>query len=155
MNQQPSLLGKIKLFKAVFLLKGQIFNVKGIHTVNHGLNQLNFRVAQSVFVGNIIGHTSLATRFSPGTTGLKSQFFAPSLQCRRAFLGPAGQVNVDRGPHASTQVGGAGVQVTQSGMQHEVTARFSFDRITNSLDSPCQSFEDSSDITACRKTRRI
>ena len=91
--------------------------------------------------------TSLATRFTTGTTGLKSQFFAPGLQWGKAFLGPSGQVNVNGSPHAGSQVGGAGVQVAQLFVQHEFLAGFGFDGVTNSLDTTSQPFENTSDIT--------
>ena len=51
-----------------------------------------------MFVGNVICNASLATGFPTGSTGLKFQFFAPSLQGWKAFFGPAGQVTMDRGP---------------------------------------------------------
>ena len=92
-------------------------------------------------------HTSLATRFTTGTTGLKSQFFAPGLQGGKAFLGPARQVDVNGGPHTGAQVGRTGVQVAQLFVQHEFFAGFGLDGITNSLDTTSQPFENTSDIT--------
>merc|ERR1719268_155423 len=51
------------------------------------------------------------------------------------MLGPAGQVNVDGGPHASTKVGGAGVDVAEPLIQAEVLARLLLHRVLDSLDT--------------------
>merc|ERR1740129_1591721 len=119
----------------LFLLQSNIFSVKSVNTINHSLNQLNFRVSQTMLIGNVIGTACLTTRFTTGTTGLYIQFLASGLQFVNTFLGPSGQVNVDRSSHTSTQVGGAGVQVSQSFIEHEFSARFSHDGIPNSLDT--------------------
>ena len=131
----------------MLLLECDVLNVQSVDTINHGLDKLNFRVAETMLVGNIVGNASLATRFTTGSTGLKSQFFAPGLQGGKAFLGPSGQVNVNGSPHAGAQVGGAGVQVAQLFVQHEFLAGFGFDGVTNSLDTTSQPFENTSDIT--------
>merc|ERR1719476_387637 len=74
--------------------------------------------------------------------GLQLQLLATSLQLLNAMLGPAGQVNVDGGPHASAQVGGAGVDVAEPLIQAEVLARLLLDRVLDSLDALGQSGED-------------
>ena len=119
----------------MLLLQSQVLLVEGVDTIDHGLNQLNFRVAQTVLVGNVISDASLAARFTTGTTGLESQLLAPGLQSGQTLLGPSGQVNVDRSPHASTQVGGARVDITELLRQLEVLARFGLDALLDSLDA--------------------
>merc|ERR1719319_250087 len=121
---------------------------QGVDTVNHLLDQLNLRVSEPVLVGDVVGEPSLATRLSLSSTGLQVQLLAASLQLVNAVLGPARQVNVDGGPHASTKVGGAGVDVTEPLIQTEVLARLLLDRISNSLDTLGQPGEHLLDITA-------
>jgi len=132
---------------AVLLLEFQVLLVEGVDTINHGLDEGDFRVAQAMLVGNVVSVASLSARLTAGSTGLNSQFFAPGLQGLQALLGPAGQVNVDGGPHASAQVGWAGVDVAKLGGNLEVLARLSLDRVLDSLDATCQSLEDALDVT--------
>jgi len=132
---------------AVLLLELQVLLVEGVDTVNHGLDKGDFGVTQSMLVGNVVGVASLSARFTTGSTGLDSQLLAPGLECLQALLGPAWQVNVDRGPHASAQVGWAGVDVAKLGGDLEVLARLSLDRVLHSLDATCQSSEDALDVT--------
>jgi len=132
---------------AVLLLEFQVFLVQSVDTVNHGLDKLDLGVSQSVLVGDVISVSGLATRFTTGATGLDSEFLAPLLQSWETLLGPSGEVNVDRGPHASTQVGGAGVDVAELLRQLEVLARLSLDTVLDSLDATGQPLEDTLDIT--------
>jgi len=131
----------------VLLLELQVFFVQSVDTVNHGLDKLDLGVSQSVLVGDVISVSGLATRFTTGATGLDSEFLAPLLQSWETLLGPSGEVNVDRGPHASTQVGGAGVDVAELLRQLEVLARLSLDTVLDSLDATGQPLEDTLDIT--------
>jgi hypothetical protein len=133
---------------SVLLLQFKILLPEGVDTIDHGLDKLNLGVAQAMFVGNVVGVTGLATRFAAGTTGLQAKSFAPLLQLVNRILGPAGQVNVDGGTHASAQVGGARVNVTELGGEQEVLARFSLDGVTDSLDASGETLEDSLDITS-------
>jgi hypothetical protein len=133
---------------SVLLLQFKILLPEGIDTINHGLDELDLRVTKTMFVGNVIGVSSLATRFTTGTTGLQVKGLTPGLQAINAVLGPAGQVNVDGGTHASAQVGGARVNVTELGGEQEVLARFSLDGVTDSLDASGETLEDSLDITS-------
>jgi len=132
---------------AVLLLELQVLLVEGVDTVNHGLDKGDFGVTQSMLVGNVVGVASLSTRFTTGSTGLDGQLLAPGLECWQTLLGPAWQVNVDRGPHASAQVGWAGVDVAKLGGDLEVLARLSLDRVLHSLDATCQSLKDALDVT--------
>jgi len=132
---------------AVLLLEFQVLLVQSVDTVNHGLDKLDLGVSQSVLVGDVISVSGLATRFTTGATGLDSEFLAPLLQSWETLLGPSGEVNVDRGPHASTQVGGAGVDVAELLRQLEVLARLSLDTVLDSLDATGQPLEDTLDIT--------
>merc|ERR1711899_712954 len=84
---------------------------------------------------------------STGATGLQVKLLATSLELVDAVLGPAGQVNVDGCPHASTKVGGAGVDVPVLLIQAEVLARLSLDRVLDSLDTLGQSAEHLPDIS--------
>merc|ERR1711997_1102298 len=72
---------------------------------------------------------------------LFSSLLATSLQLVDAVLGPARQVDVDRGPHASTQVGGAGVNVAILLVKAEVLARLSLYRVLDGLDTLGKSAE--------------
>jgi len=132
---------------AVLLLEFQVLLVQSVDTVNHGLDKLDLGVSQSVLVGDVISVSGLATRFTTGATGLDSEFLTPLLQSWETLLGPSGEVNVDRGPHASTQVGGAGVDVAELLRELEVLARLSLDTVLDSLDATGQPLEDTLDIT--------
>ena len=90
----------------------------------------------------------MTARFAAGTTGLQSKGLTPGLQAINTILGPAGQVNVDGGTHASAQVGGARVDVTELGGEQEVLARFSLDGVTDGLDAPGETLEDTLDVTS-------
>merc|ERR1712012_150967 len=118
-----------------------------VHTINHLLDQLDLRVSEPVLVGDVVGVSGLATRFTTGATGLQVKLLATSLELVDAVLGPAGQVDVDGGPHASAKVGGAGVDVTVLLIQAEVFARLSLDRVLDSLDTLGQSAEHFPDIS--------
>jgi len=121
----------------VLLLEVKILIVQGVDTVNHGLHQLYLGVSQAVLVGNVIGASGLATRLSTGATGLHIQLLAAFLEGIHTFGGPSGQVNVHGGSHTCSQVGGAGVQVTELGAKLEAFARFCFDAVTDRVDSEC------------------
>lgn len=132
----------------MLLLELNILSVQGVDTVNHALDKFNLGVTETVLVGDIVGVTSLATRFTAGTPRLDLEFFTPVLEGFKTFLGPAGQVNVDGGSHASTKIGWAGVDVAVLGIKHEVLAGFSLDGITDGLNTAGKAFKDTSDITA-------
>jgi len=131
----------------MLLLQSQVLSVESVDTIDHSLDQLDLRVAQAVLVGNVIGDASLAARLTTGSTRLKGQLFTPGLQSGQTLLGPSRQVNVNRGPHASSQVGGARVQVAKTGVQQELLSRLSLDRVTNSLDAFGQTVKDATDVT--------
>jgi hypothetical protein len=131
----------------VLLLQFKILLPEGVDTINHGLDKLDLRVAQPVLVGNVISVSGLATRFTTGTTGLETKDLAPGLQGINGVLGPAGQVNVDGGTHASAQVGGAGVDVAELGGEQEVLARLSLDGVADSLDASGETLEDTLDVS--------
>jgi len=133
---------------SVLLLQFKILLPEGVDTIDHGLDKLNLGVAQAMFVGNVVGVTGLATRFAAGTTGLQAKSFAPLLQLVNRVLGPAGQVNVDGGTHASAQVGGAGVDVAELGGEQKLLATLGLDGVTDSGDAPGETLEDTLDITA-------
>merc|ERR1719510_2230892 len=115
---------------------------QGVDSVNHLLDKLNLRVSEPVLVGDVVGVSGLATRLSTGATGLQVQLLATSLESVNAVLGPARQVNVNRGPHTSSKIGWARVNVTESLIQAEVLARLLLDRVLNSLDTLGKPGED-------------
>merc|ERR1719476_62873 len=119
--------------------EGLVFLPQGVDTINHLLDQFNLRVSEPVLVGDIVSVSGLATRFTTGATGLQVKLLATSLELVDAVLGPAGQVNVNRCPHASTKVGGAGVDVAEPLIQAEVLARLLLHRVLDSLDTLGQS----------------
>merc|ERR1711970_1191912 len=133
---------------SMLLLEISVLSNKGVDTINHLLHQLHLRVAKPVLVGDVIGHTGLSTRFSPGSTGLKMKFFTPGLKSFESFLGVSREVNMDRCSHTSSQVGWAGVDITILGVKHEVLSRLSFNRISNSLDATGKTIENTSDISS-------
>jgi len=132
---------------AVFLLEFQVLLVEGVDTINHGLDELDLRVSQTVLVGNVIGVSSLAAGFSAGSAWLNGEFFAPLLEDIDALLGVSGQVDVDRGSHASSQVGGARVDVAELLGDLEVLAALGLDGVLHGLDASGQSLEDALDVT--------
>merc|ERR1712183_1065139 len=134
--------------KAVLCLQGVVFCVECVHAINHLLDKLNLRVSQPVLVGDVIGAASLATRLSPGAPGLQVQLLATSCQTLHALLGPTGKVNVNGCPHASSQVGGAGMDITVLGIQHEVLSRLCFDTVPNCLDSTSKAIKDGPNVSS-------
>ena len=89
----------------------------------------------------------MATRFTTGSTGLETHAIASGLQSVNGVLGPAGEVNVDRSTHTSSQVGWARVDITEFGGDLEVLARFSLDGFTDSCDTQGKTLENTLDIT--------
>jgi len=120
---------------------------QGVNTVNHLLDQLNLGVSEPVLVGDVVGVAGLSTRLTTGAAGLQVQLFAARLEGVNAVLGPSGQVNMDRGPHAGTKVGRARVDVSVLCIKAEVLAGLLLDRITNSLDALGKPGENLLDIT--------
>merc|ERR1712038_1713069 len=139
-----SRLGKVNCFSLLQLL---VLFPELVDSINHLLDKLDLRVSEPVLVGDVISVTSLATRLSAGSTGLQLQFLTSGLQCINAEVGPSRKVNMDRGSHASTQVGRARVDVTILGIQAEVLSRFLLDRVSDSLDTSCKSLKDTLDIS--------
>jgi len=119
-----------------------------VDAINHLLDKLNLGVSEPVLVGDIIGEASLAARLSTSSTGLQVKFLATSLELGNAMLGPARQVNVDRGPHASAKVGGAGVDVAEPLIKTEVLARLSLYRVLDSLNSLSKPLKDFPNISS-------
>ena len=122
-----------KLLHSVGLPDSLVLLVESVDTVNHLLEQLDLAVAQPVLVGDVVGDPGLAAGLAPGDPGLQVELLAPGRQHLGAQLGPAREVNVDRGPHACAQVGGAGVDVAISRIKHEVMTRLLLDRVLHSL----------------------
>merc|ERR1719249_260796 len=122
---------------------------QGVDAINHLLDELNLGVSKPVLVGDIVGEASLATRLSTSATGLQVKLLATSLQLVNTVLGPARQVNVDRGPHTSAKVGGAGVDVAVLLIKTEVLSRLSLNRVLDSLDAlgqPAEHFPNVSSL---------
>jgi len=92
----------MEFLHSVLLLPLQVLLPEGVDTVNHDLDQLDFGVTQTMLVGDVIGVTGLAARFSAGSTGLNGKFLAPGLELVNGLLGPAREINVDGGTHASS-----------------------------------------------------
>merc|ERR1712045_330248 len=104
------------------LLQNFVLFPELVDSINHLLDKLHLRVSKSVLVGDVISVSSLATRLSTGSTGLQVKLFTSCLELVNSMLGPSRKVNMDRGPHTSTKVGGARVDVTILGIQAEVPA---------------------------------
>ncbi len=131
----------------MLLLELQVLLVESVHSIDHGLNELNLGVAQSVLVGDVVGDAGLSARFSTGSTGLEVQGFTSLLQGRESFLGPSGKVNMNRGAHAGSKVGRAGVEESKARVEHEFAARFGPDGISDSLDAADETVENTADIS--------
>jgi len=101
-----------------------------------------------VLVGNVISVTSLTTRLTTSSTGLKMKFLTSSLELVNTMFSPSRKINMDRGSHTSTKIGGAGVDVAVLFRVGVVFARFSLDRFLNSLDTTGKTAEDSLDVTS-------
>jgi len=136
-----------EILHAVLLLPFEIFLPEGVDTVNHDLDQLNFRKSKTMLVGDVIGATSLATGFSAGSTGLDGEFLAPGLELLNRLLGPSGEVTMDGSTHASSQVGGARVDISVLVVKHESLARLLHDTFTDGSDTAGKTLKDSLDIT--------
>merc|ERR1719356_550363 len=132
---------------AILCLESLVLFPQSVDSVNHLLDQLYLRVPKSVFVGDVISMSSLATRFSSGTSGLKMKLLTPGLELINTMLSPSREINMDRCSHASTKIGGAGMNVTILLIQAEALARFLHDRVSNSLDTLGKSLKDTLDIT--------
>merc|ERR1719295_1799715 len=116
---------------------------QGVDSINHLLDQLNLGVSEPVLVGDVIGVSGLAARLSTSATGLQVKLLATSLQpVNTGLFGPALKVNVDRGPHASTKVGGAGVDVAEPLIKTEVLSRLLLYRLLDSLNTLGKPGED-------------
>merc|ERR1719347_996285 len=113
-----------------------VFLPQGVDSINHLLDKLNLGVSKPVLVGDIVGVSGLSARLSTSSTGLQVKLLATCLQpVNTGLFGPALKINVDRGPHASTQVGWAGVDVAVLLIQTEVLTRLLLDRLLDSLDA--------------------
>ena len=148
----------------MLLLQGLVLLPEGVDTVNHGLDEGDLGVSQPVLVGHVVGAacgcqgksssedskklTIEATRLSTGSTGLDCELLAPLLQGVKTLLGVSGQVNHDGGPHAGSEVGGAGVDVAELLGEGKVLAGLSLDGVSDSLDATGKTGEDSLDVAA-------
>merc|ERR1719320_679400 len=92
--------------------------------------------------------SSLTTALSPSSTGLQVKLFTSLLQLVNTVLGPSRQVNMDRGSHTSSKIGGAGMNVSILGIKAEVLSRILLDTVSNSLDTSGQPLKDSLDISS-------
>ena len=133
---------------AVLLLQLNVLLPEGVDGVNHDLDELDLGVSQPVLVGDIVGVASLTTGLSPGSAGLDSELLTASLQLVHALLGPAGQVDVDGGPHAGAEVGGAGVDVAVLLGQSVLLPGLRLHGLLDSRDTAGQAGEDSLDVSA-------
>jgi len=130
----------------MLLLELLVLLPEGVDSINHGLDQFNLGVAKTMLVGDVISVTSLASRFTAGSTGLDLQLLASNLELLDAFLGPSGEVNVDGCSHASTEVGGAGVDITVLLGESIFLARLGLDGLLDGLDTAGEAGEDSLNV---------
>ena len=131
----------------MLLLEGKILLVESVDAVNHGLDELDLGVAETMLVGNVVGDAGLAAGFAAGSTGLEVEGLAALLQRSESFLGPSGKVDVNGGSHSGAEVGRAGVEESETRVEHEVTAGFLLDRISDGLDTSDKSVKDTADIS--------
>jgi len=129
-------------------LESLVFLPQSVDSIDHLLYKLNLGVSESVLVGNVISVSSLSAGFSTGSTGLKVELFAAPLKGVKTDFGPSGKVNVDRGSHTSTKIGGAGVDITVLPVHHEILARLLLDRLLDSLDTSGEAIEDTLNVSS-------
>merc|ERR1719270_2218497 len=127
-------------------LKLLVFLPKSVYTINHLLHKFNLRVPKSVLVGNVISVSSLSTRLTTSSTGLKVKFFTSCLKFVNTMLSPSRKINMDRCSHTSSKIGWTGVNVTILGIKAEVLSRFFLDRVSHSLDTSSKSLKNTLDI---------
>jgi len=77
------------------LLKNLVFFPELVDTINHLLDKFNLRVSQPVFVGDVIGVTSLATTLSSGSTRLQVELFTSLFEFLNTVLCPSRKVNMN------------------------------------------------------------
>merc|ERR1719239_1994823 len=131
------------VFASIASREGLVLLPEGIDAIDHLLDKLNLRVSKPVLVGDVVGVSSLATRLSTGSTGLQVKLLATSLQpVNTGLFSPALKVNMNRCPHASAKVGGAGVDVAVLLIQTEVLARLLLDGLLDGLDTLGKPGED-------------
>merc|ERR1712168_57125 len=107
--------------------QSNILLVESVHSVNHLLHQLHFTISQPVLIGDVIGDSSLSTRFTTSSTRLKVKLLASGSEDLGTKLGPTWEVNVNRGSHASSKISWASMDVTIPFIQHEIVTRFLLD----------------------------
>ena len=69
--------------------QGNILLVESVDSINHLLDQLDLAVAQPVLVGDVVGHSGLSARLSPGSFGLKVELLTPGGKHLGSKLGPS------------------------------------------------------------------
>merc|ERR1719244_2546222 len=125
-----------------------ILFIQSINSINHLLHKLNFRITKPVLVRDVVCNSSLTTRFSTSTSRLKVKFFASSSQ----YLGPqpsvTRQVNMNRGPHASSKISWTGVDVSIFRVKHKILPRLRFNRVSHSFDTSRKSIKYTSDVAS-------
>jgi len=132
----------------VLLLPFEILGPQSVDGVDHLLDKLDLGVAKTVLVGDVISASSLSAGFSTGSTGLNMELLATSLELVNGLLGPAREVDVDGGAHASSEVGGAGVDVSVLLGESKVLAGLSLDGVSDGLDATGETLEDALDVSA-------
>merc|ERR1719347_1494074 len=133
--------------KSVLLLELEVLLPEGVDGVNHDLDQLHLGVAETVLVGDVVGAASESAGLSPGAPGLDCELLTPGLELLNALLGVSGQVNVDGGPHASAQVGGAAVDVAVPGIKGELLAALGLHALGDGSNTPGKAGKDSLDVS--------
>ena len=78
----------------------------GLNTVVHVLDEVNLGTTQSTEVGDIIDTVIRLSVLTMGTTDLDVVLVGDGLELV-LLLGKLGELDVDRGAHASSEVGGA------------------------------------------------
>merc|ERR1712223_647807 len=95
------------------------------------------------------GNNAVDAGAAGAALGVAAQYFANLLQSVNASLfSPALKINVDGGPHASAEVGGAGVDVAVLLVKAEVLARLLLDRLLDGLDTLGEPGEDLLNISS-------
>jgi len=132
----------------VLLLELDILLPEGVDGVDHDLDQLDLGVAETMLVGDVIGVTSLASRFSASSTRLHSELLASNLELVNTLFGPSRKVDMDGGSHASAQVGGTRVDESVLLRVGVVFAGLGLDGLLDGLDTTGEAAEDSLDVSA-------
>ena len=115
------------------------------NTVDEHVDEINFGVSKSVSVGDIELSTDSGGVDTGSTSGLESELSADILEVGSGR--ELGDLNHGTGTETSSEVGGAGQDVTEMVVVHEIGASGNED-LLDGLGGVSESLEDSTDVVS-------